>query len=384
MPEAVEHDDEHPQNVVSPPGDQDPPRLAETIWHVWPWASWCLPLAVVFAPSLSGGGWFAAIIFVLSPVIVPAAGLLGSLPRFLLRRAGHRSAPVEVLWLLLLHWWSWVPVMVTFQDETDMGRVPSLLTKILPVGLSHAGEDAFRTLGFISLVLTWIAIVFRVKSGSPFAGRTHWITMARVTGIAAPIVLVVGIVLAAVASAFQQDAAGERPAEVADLSSGEQRERYESLYTEFQESITPVREAMSPGGWDVSVRRRHFEGETSSSGFDSYSFEMRYTLDVTMDETELDQFARVLKDSGWEPTSSQASINTVYEHQEGARLRFVTWPESTSIDVTSPTWWGDEETLWDALEEDQEPRTLEDTEEHEDEQAEEDAGYDFDEWPDAP
>lgn len=386
MTDTVQHHGARPPNDASPREDQDSPKLAVTIWRVWPWASWLLPLAVVFVPAMSprGGGWYALMLLLLSPVIVAAAGLLGSLPRFLLRRAGYHAVPVELMWLLVLHWWSWVPIIVTFRDATDMGRVPSLLNTMLPVGLSHASENVFRTLGFIILVLTWIVIVMRVLSDSSFDRRAHWVTVARVTGIVTPVLLVLGIVLAAVASAFQQDAAGDRPTEVADRSSDEQRDRYESRHIELQETVVPLREAMSPEGWDVSGSRQHTAAESSATGFDTYSVELRYSIDIPLDDAVLEQFAGVLEDSGWEPSSPQVSPYTVYEHREGAELHFRTGDELTSFRVISPTWWGEADIFREPLEDDPELRTLEDIEEGEDEQAEEDALYDFDEWPEAP
>ncbi|WP_258933032.1 hypothetical protein [Nesterenkonia pannonica] len=327
----------------------DTPRsqgLADAIWGLWPLMSWGMPVLIVFFPAISppGGGWHALVLLLLSPVIVGGAGLLGSLPRMLLRRAGHTSAPAGMLWLLILHWWSWIPIILTFRDVTD-GPVPSLLTHMLPVGLSHESQDTLQMVALAVLIFSWAAILVSAASKRPPRQVRLGLAAGYAAVAAAPALAALGVVIAAADSASQQDAAGDRPTVVRQLSTDEQRERYESRYLELQESVVPVREAVSAEDWEATARLDGYDAERSPTGFDIYYLSLHFSKDISLDDEVLEQVHEALTGSGWEPAASFVEPATDYEHANGAELRINDSGERFALRVTSPQWWSDPQAL---------------------------------------
>lgn len=78
--------------------------FARFLWLAWPWVNWILPALLIFGYSFSNSaGWDGLFLLFLSPVLVPAFGLLGSLPRFIMRRRGYEAAPAPVGVMLAVH-----------------------------------------------------------------------------------------------------------------------------------------------------------------------------------------------------------------------------------------------------------------------------------------
>lgn len=361
------------------------PRLAEIIWRMWPWMTWSLPVALVLVPAMSPeAGWYALFLLLLSPVIVAGAGLLGSLPRFVLRRAGHESAPVGLVWLLLLHWWSWIAVILTFRDASDTGPVPSALSGLSPEPVSYDSVDVIRQAAGVVLVVTWLAVVTRVAAGGPFTRSAYLVAAGYVTVLAAPALLIVATMHASEETASQRDDAGERAGDVAGLSAEAQKQRYETRYVELQESMVPMREAISPDGWEATVRLQEARSADGPTGFDAYAVQLRYRLDRAVEDSEFDQIARLFEDAGWEQNDSPMTPDAEFEHPGGAEVDLITGEDHLVIRMVSPVWWGDEDVLRDPPEEPDGPRTMEDIEAQRRDQEEEAPTYSADEWPEAP
>lgn len=356
-------------------------RLADIIWRMWPWMTWSLPVALVLVPAMSpGAGWYALFLLLLSPVIVAGAGLLGSLPRFVLRRAGHESAPVGLVWLLLLHWWSWIAVILTFRDASDVGPVPSALSRLAPEPVSYDSVDVIRQAAGVVVVVTWLAVVTRVAAGGPFPRPAYLVAAGYVTILAAPALLIVATMHASEETASQRDDAGERAGDIADHSAEAQKQRYETRYVELQESMVPMREAIAPDGWEATVRLQEARSADGSTGFDAYSVQLSYRLDRALEDSEFNQVDRLLDDAGWEQNDSPMTSDAEFEHPGGAEVDLITSEDHLVIRMESPVWWGDEDVLRDPPEERDGPLTTEDR----DEVMREEPTYAADEWPEAP
>lgn len=55
---------------------------------------------------------------------------------------------------------------------------------------------------------------------------------------------------------------------------------------------------------------------------------------------EMDRLTGILQEAGWEPAPSSVTPVTEYEHDDGTHLRFRISDDTTSLTITSPTWWG--------------------------------------------
>lgn len=116
--------------------------LRRVTWAIWPWLNWLLPIGFCLAALGTGRGVLPMLAVFASPLLVPAAGLLGALPRRMLRSQGVGAAtPASITWLLVLHWWSWIGMAVTLPDDTFVEVRPSLLQRLLGQPLSETTPD---------------------------------------------------------------------------------------------------------------------------------------------------------------------------------------------------------------------------------------------------
>jgi len=116
------------------------------LWKAWPWVNWLLFPALLGLRWLdrAGIGYLMLFVTVVSPVILVMFGLLGSLPRLMLRRgAGRASVPLGVTRWLLVHWGAALLFALT---APDLGYWDDLTTVIMS-GLG-VGFDA-------SVIIAW-------------------------------------------------------------------------------------------------------------------------------------------------------------------------------------------------------------------------------------
>lgn len=101
-------------------------------WNVWLWLVWLLPVLLIVAKMLAPGGQEKIFLMVLSPIIILVAGVLGWLPRLILKRRGFRSSPSGVSAVFAVHWWAFSMCLLAIDSADHIGPLPSLLNLMLP------------------------------------------------------------------------------------------------------------------------------------------------------------------------------------------------------------------------------------------------------------
>ena len=157
-------------------------------------------------------------------------------------------------------------------------------------------------------------------------------------------------------------------------------QRCETRNVELQESMVPMREAISPDGWEATGRLQEARSADGATGFDAYAVQLSYRLDRALDDSEFDQVARLLDDAGWEQNDSPMTSDAEFEHPDGAEVDLITGEDHLVISLESPAWWGDEDVLRDPPDERDGPLTTEDR----DQVMREEPTCAVDAWPEAP
>ncbi|MFF7294139.1 hypothetical protein ACFY9N_16540 [Microbacterium sp. NPDC008134] len=352
-------------------------------WALWPWMSWVLPVFFVFHGFLGSGGWGTLMLMFLSPVFVPAAGLLGMLPRFILRRRGHTTAPAPIVWLLFVNWWAWFTLALTMQDMGDSGPSRSLLRDVMTVPLSLDYEQGVFLAALAIAVLAWVAVlVLAIVQPRPMPGvqtgmprrQDGWTVVAWIAAFVVPALLVATIGAGVVATALQRDAAGDTVAEVSAMPIAAQAERALATYERTQQKLSEVRELIADDGWQIIDDDGRAVG---SAGFGSYSWECRradadcvtieagFGIDDVRVDVDGEDFRARLQALGWDADDMRAMTDA-----DGFVLRIDAFRgvnESTWVSIESPPLWGDLYDLTQELGESDDDRV--------------EGTFRFDEWP---
>ncbi|GAA5146797.1 hypothetical protein GCM10025768_05870 [Microbacterium pseudoresistens] len=166
------------------------------VWYAWPWVNWLLPVYVVFHGFLGNGGWESVMLMMGSPVIIPAAGLLGSLPRFIMRKSGHRYAPWPLLPALFVLWWSWLTAAMAMPAVGDSGSDPSILSGFVSGGLSEGFENGVMAASILLGALAWVLVLGLASSLPIGAGeRPPAPLLGRLSFFVVPLILVAVVVI---------------------------------------------------------------------------------------------------------------------------------------------------------------------------------------------
>lgn len=367
-------------HLPAPQPRHAPAGIRGFVWAVWPWMNWVLPVLFVVHGFLGAGGWGTLILLTTSPIFLPAMGLLGALPRFILRKRGHRTAPGPLVWLLFVNWWGWVTVTLTMQDAGDSGPPLSLLRETLTVPLARDYEMFLFFGAIAAAVLAWSAVLLIaifVRRPAPGATiRTPWATVSWIAAFAVPAVLVTSVFVGVQMTAQQRDAAGDTLAEIAAMPLADQVQRAEENYALTQERLSAVRELISDDGWRI---RKEDGEQVGFSGFGSTSYECMtadaacYTIEVgfqlastpeDFDDEDV-EFLDRLEALGWEQTTRQNQ----WTDAQGFMLDLwsMASDDSLTVEINSPEWWGDDSDLRGEL--------------PEPDDADADRVYRFDEWP---
>ena len=278
------------------------------LWRSWLWVSWFIfPAAFLFRSFAGVGGWESLFAVLFSPLIVPGVGLLGAVPRFVLKHRGFRSIPVSVGVTIVTSCWGLVMICLSMPGATDAAPIESVVRATFGF-VSQRAEETLLGISFIVWVGAYLAalvLVFVLRPAPPaLAGAVEAAVpqqfgaagiaapdaepapaaahRARRSNIAAliavcvvPAMLIGGAVAADYVSMNgERDFGGQKEIEVAGLSLDQQRDRHEAQWREAQEALAPLRTEISPTGWRV----------LGGAGIDydeySYSDTFNYQVDV--------------------------------------------------------------------------------------------------------
>lgn len=237
-------------------------RGTGVLWKSWLWVSWFIgPAAFVLRSVLGVGGWESLFFVLFSPVIIPALGLLGALPRFVLKRRGHRSIPASVGVTAIASCWGLVLFMCAMPGTTDSSPIDSVVRQAL--GLSGRAENTLLGFAFVVWVAAYLVtavLSFVLRPVPPsdaqsarYPGRTR---LAAILAIVLVPVLLVSAALAVDRLAMHgaRDFGGATEADVAFLPPDAQRARQEAQWDAAQEALAPLRSAIAQDGWHFTGR----------------------------------------------------------------------------------------------------------------------------------
>jgi hypothetical protein len=341
--------------------------------------NWVVPVFFVFHGFLGSGGWETLMLIFGSPILVPAAGLLGALPRFILRKRGHATTPGPIAGLLFLIWWGWFTAAITMPGAGDSGSIDSLLRATVTAPLAEPYEQGLYVASIIVALLAWMTVVVLaclLRPAPPTAPRTTWTAVTWIAAFAVPALLVAAVQVGVVVTAQQRDAAGVTAAEAEGLPIDEQAALALERYTLTQERLSSVREIVAEEGWRIRSADGHYLGQSTfgstereceRADAECYGFDIRFALEG-QDAAGLDAEAIVeaLRAAGWDLPAT-GRLEAMDDDGFGLRIEGL-GGDPVWVEMTSPIWWGDE---YDIREELGGERAEEDTS----------RTYRFDEWP---
>lgn len=310
--------------------------------------NWLLPIGFVLfcAWRTADERLVSAFLVVLgSPLLVPAAALLSSIPRFTLRRSEVTATPSLGAGLLIIQWWSWVGIALAMPDErfdsSTRAGVPSLLQ--LAIGDSMGGVFAAWVLIASTVVgiASWIGLMM-VATGPLRSVRTRAVDrMGALSIVAVPAVLVLLGLLGVGVSGLRIDAAGEAANKVSSRSADEQIALAQTRYEALQRAVSALRAELATERWSADEVRVEALDERGP-GYPSYRFRFGFSH-VAAGDLRVDPkgIAEVLGATGWEVgTVTDAPLRIEARRADGTALRLVTDGDMPlRIDVLSASWW---------------------------------------------
>ncbi|GAA2853835.1 hypothetical protein [Microbacterium arabinogalactanolyticum] len=312
-------------------------------WRVWPWMSWLLPVLFVGHGFFGGGGWETLFLLLISPILVPAAGLLGSLPRFVLRRAGSTAVPAPITWVLFVHWWSWIVASMSMRGATDAAPTPSMMQGLAGGQLSSGYSDTLFIGGLVVVLVSWVAIVVLALARGRLRQSRRWTVIAWVAAFAAPL-LIAGLVVGGCALSQQQaDAAGETHAHATALPLEEQTARLEQRYEASQRMLAEVRALIAKDGWRVDAKEIDDLHGCTDTLWDCYRFQLGFRAEPTGD-FDLEESMPALRDLGWRVSRDAGAVGIVRLRGEGPHGEVLSISQHTddgAVEVSLYTgfWW---------------------------------------------
>lgn len=151
-------------------------------WNVWLWLVWLLPAVLIAIKMFAPGGQEKLFLMLLSPIIILLAGLLGWLPRFVLKKRGFGYSPSGVSAAFAVHWWAFSLCVLGIDGADHMGPIPSPLSLAMPFLGDEIGSDVVRlsmwVTGLSYAALVVLAIFTPVKTQQRRASWTAWVAVA--------------------------------------------------------------------------------------------------------------------------------------------------------------------------------------------------------------
>jgi len=305
------------------PGEtQRPSGIQAFTWGLWPWLNWLLPIFFCFhGLLLDNNGWEQALWLALfSPIIVPVLGLLGSLPRFILRVRGHSTAPGPMIFVLYITWWS--------------GFIGSLIG----APLSDDQQTGILTLCVLAVAVSWVVLLTlsAILEPGPAGGALLWRRTSWIAAFAVPVVFALTFVAVVLLPAAQAtDAASETSAQAQSRLHAEQIELAQDRYESLQEDASEVRALIAEDGWRTTGEALDYP---ASQCLDEQEpcYEIQVSSEIAADGIGASELTAELESLGWTPGRDDAW------HAAGGRTLWIGEHEGVMrVNITSPWWWGD-------------------------------------------
>ncbi|GAB3124360.1 hypothetical protein [Glaciibacter psychrotolerans] len=343
----------------------------DVFWKAWPWIAWFLPAALIVIKLTSGtGGWEVAFYILLSPVVLPALGLLFMTPRFILRKRGHTFTPLTIAILMMVTWTGLALSIIAARGIGDSGSSDSLLRDVFSI-VTRRFELLLTIVSPLAALFAYIAAVicafsFRPRSERPVRAARWWIAIPAVP--LAFVLLAGGIELVLLQA---RDAAGDREIDVVWMDPVEADRLFGERIAETQNLLAPVSTAIAENVSSIpEVIDEYEEYQRRRDGNEAYRGRdgSQYTVDVMWtqltDESPEDiapTLQRVVEEQAWRPAHFEdtygppcrgwGSESVCFTMQNEAGYRMVvrastveateTAPSHTriSVDVNSPVYW---------------------------------------------
>lgn len=195
MPHEPRYDAMHQTGGPLPP---PPPPLTLAVhaavinrltWNVWLWLVWLLPAVLITIKMFAPGGMEKLFLMLLSPVIILLAGVLGWLPRLILKKRGFRYSPSGVSAVFAVHWWAFSLCVLGIDGADHIGPIPSPLSLALP----FLGDGSSSGIVWVSMWMTGLSYAALVAltiftPAQTQQRRASWTALVAV--VATPVVLI--------------------------------------------------------------------------------------------------------------------------------------------------------------------------------------------------
>lgn len=251
-------------------------------------------------------GWETVILMVTAPITIPAIGLLGSLPRFLLRKKGHTEVPIPVAVMLIVQWWGLIFFSLAMEGVGDSGSFPSVMAQMFSLtGNVASWTSALSILMWAALfVITIITAIVIAQTGEPETQKR-----SRLPLIALVLTPVLIIVIGVVASEVERSAAiraedhgglaGTKAQQITDLETSRslEDEHWEALQVE----LSGIRSEVSDSGWIHELHNIIWPVEVKEISETQYRLESTWRLYTEEDrDAVMDRASTWLEAQGWE------------------------------------------------------------------------------------
>ncbi|MFB7842937.1 hypothetical protein [Microbacterium sp. NPDC056052] len=322
--------------------------LRRATWRIWPWLAWLLPIGVALFclwRVSTAHGELSFIIVLTSPLFVPLAGGLGSLPRVVQRRAGASATPARQVPVLILLWWSWVAFVIAMPDRTiasgpsDSVPVPSLLQQLAggPAG------GVFTTWVFVAAIAcgiaAWVLLLVTASGRAAIGHARRWEGLGWAGFGLAPLLLAAVGGLGVATGQMQGDAAGEVRAQATARTAEKQIALAEQRYDAVQRVVSDLRAAVAPQEWEAQEACAESLND-DGLGWDAYRLRIAFRHAASL-ELDHDALTKALTNAGWTVTLDQeAPMEISASGPQGAELRFTTDGDAPfRITATAGSWW---------------------------------------------
>lgn len=275
------------------------PDLNQLVWVLWPAVSWLLPV-FVYLLMAKNGGWEILILLPLMLVIIPACGLLGLIPRRILRTAGAETAPTLISILLFVNWGSQILFGLSHRGIGDSGGLDSVLGESFDMSDSRQGMLSGTA---ILIALTSFCAVLLLAAVMADSTRIRT-TPSWVGWVAVPAVplLLVGLVLGmSVASTADEEAAAA--AESAEWDAA-------------QRSLVELRQEIAEDGWRISCCGMDDDDPRSYQGGQGELASMLVILRTVLEappEQTFDELSELVSAHGWQVDDTEIQLPVVPE-----------------------------------------------------------------------